>query len=79
MLGKKAKDKVTGLEGIITGRANYIYGCDQLLLMPTSTDGKAAEGAWFDVGRVEVIGEGISPESVRADKPGGPSQGPRRY
>ncbi len=25
--GKRAKDKITGFEGIITGKADYMYGC----------------------------------------------------
>ena len=28
-LGKKAKDKVTGFEGIITAKVIYLYGCAQ--------------------------------------------------
>lgn len=28
MLGKSVKDKITGLEGIVIGKATYIMGCD---------------------------------------------------
>ena len=72
-LGQKGRDKVTGFEGIIAGHADYLYGCDQYMLTPKSTDGKAAESCWFDDGRIEVISEGIDPESVKAKKNGGPN------
>jgi hypothetical protein len=75
-LGKKAKDKITGLEGIVTGRCEYLYGCTQYCIMPQATDNKAPEGSWYDEGRVEVIDEGIKAEEVRAKEDGGPSCGP---
>ena len=71
-LGQKAKDIITGFEGIITGRAQYIYGCDQYCLVPPVIDGKPGEGQWFDEGRLEIIGRGVLPEDVQVDKPGGP-------
>lgn len=71
-LGLRGRDKVTGFEGIITGRAQYIYGCDQYVLVPPVKDGKCGENQWFDEGRIEVLGPGLNAESVRVDKPGGP-------
>jgi hypothetical protein len=73
ILGKKVADKVTGLEGIVTGRAEYLYGCTQYCVVPVAKDGKA-DGSWFDEGRLEVIGNGILPEEVKAEKPGGPNR-----
>ncbi len=73
-LGKKAKDKITGFEGIITGRAQYLYGCDQYCIVPPAKDGKIEQGQWFDEGRVEVVGRGVLPEEVRVEKPGGPNR-----
>lgn len=73
-LGQKAKDKITGFEGIITGRASYLYGCDQYCLVPSvGTDGKMAEGQWFDEGRVLVTGPGVNATDVMVEKPGGPN------
>lgn len=73
-LGQKAKDKVTGFEGILTGMARYLYGCDQYCIVPPVIDGKIGDSQWFDEGRIEVIGKGILPEEVRVDKPGGPNR-----
>jgi hypothetical protein len=77
-LGKKAKDKITGFEGLLTGRAQYITGCDQYLLTPQVSDsGTLQESRWVDEGRVEVIGEGIYPGLVKIpDQNGGPAEWP---
>jgi hypothetical protein len=70
-LGKKAKDKVTGFEGIIIGRIEYLFGCNQYGLTPPAKDGKTNDTQWFDEGRIEVIGNGVSPKSVKVEKNGG--------
>ena len=49
-LGQKAKDKVTGFEGIIIGRCQYLTGCDQYGLVPPARDGKIEPAQWFDEG-----------------------------
>lgn len=73
-LGLKAKDKITGFEGILTGRAQYLYGCDQYCIVPPARDGKVGEVQWFDEGRIEITGKGISPKDVQVQKPGGPQR-----
>jgi hypothetical protein len=73
-LGLKAKDKITGFEGILIGRCEYLYGCDQYGIAPEAKDGKVNESHWFDEGRVQVIGNGVLPEEVIVDKPGGPNR-----
>jgi hypothetical protein len=70
-LGKKAKDKVTGFTGIITSKHFYLYGCAQYGVSPqVDKDGKIPDIRYFDEGRLEIIGEGIDPKSVQAEKPG---------
>lgn len=54
-LGITARDVITGFSGVITGRATYITGCDQYLIVPKSVDGKQAESAWFDEQRLEIV------------------------
>lgn len=70
-LGKKAKDKVTGFTGIIIGRIEYLFGCNQYGLAPEASEGVVKDTNWFDEGRIEVIGQGIAPEEVTTAKPGG--------
>lgn len=53
--GVKARDVVTGFEGIVTGKASYLTGCDQYLLAPpVDESGSSRDGKWFDVNRLEV-------------------------
>ena len=70
-LGKEAKDKVTGFQGIIIGKCNYLFGCNQYGISPKCKDGKIGETAWFDEGRIQILGPGISPEEVKVEKNGG--------
>lgn len=58
-LGVKARDKITGFEGIIIGRAQYITGCDQYVIAPKAKKGRCESAQWFDEGRVEVTGAGV--------------------
>lgn len=53
-LGSKAKDRITGFVGVITGHSRYITGCDQYLLNPPAKDGALVDSQWFDEQRLEV-------------------------
>lgn len=70
-LGKEAKDKITGFEGVIIAKVQYLFGCNQYCIVPKVKDGEIKSGEWFDEGRIEIIGSGIAPEEVRVDKNGG--------
>lgn len=72
-LGVKAKDKITGFQGIIIGRGDYLTGCNTYGLKPqVDKEGKTRKAEWFDEGSIEVIGKGIKAENVAAPKKGGP-------
>lgn len=74
-LGVKAKDKVTGFEGIITSRIEYLTGCAQFGLTPKAVDGKTLSTEYFDGERLEYVDEGIAPQSVTdSNNPGGPNR-----
>ena len=73
-LGQKGRDKITKFEGLITGRAQYLTGCDQYVLVPEVKDGKLETSQWFDEGRIEIIGPGITAAEVAAPAPGGPQR-----
>lgn len=56
VLGCKARDRVTGFEGVITTLSFDLYGCVQYILSPPmNSSGEIPQGAWFDVNRVEVL------------------------
>lgn len=60
-LGQTARDVVTGFEGVCMGKAQYLTGCNQVLLTPRglTSDGKRRDGEWFDEQRVVAIGEEV--------------------
>ncbi|MCL2174419.1 MAG: hypothetical protein FWB73_00090 [Treponema sp.] len=67
-IGKRARDKITGFEGIITCYANHITGCDSYSIQPRILEGKneIPESRAFDVGRIEILEDAVKPEQVAA-------------
>ncbi len=55
-LGDKARDKVTGFEGVCVCRSEYISGCARIALQPAvGEDGKIPEQGHFDEPMCEVV------------------------
>lgn len=52
--GDAVREKVTGFEGIITGTAFYITGCNQYLVVARSKDNAEGVGLWYDEGRLQL-------------------------
>lgn len=77
-LGKKAKDKVTGFKGIITGQAKHLTGCDTYGLTSTVNKDGNYHNNWFDEGRILIIEGGIDPDEVQRthDNKSGPCGDP---
>jgi hypothetical protein len=54
-MGSKVRDRITGFEGRVTCRTEYITGCTQILVVPkVKDDGSYQEAHWFDEQRLEV-------------------------
>lgn len=79
VLGQIYRDRITGFEGVATGRAEYITGCTQVLIAPpVKTDGTFIDCLWFDEQRLELWS---SDEPIRLDNgatPGPDKQAPIR-
>ena len=74
-LGQEARDKITGFKGTLIGRSQYITGCDQYAITPkVNAAGETKDSQWFDEGRIEIIGRGILPEEVKAERNGAPNR-----
>ena len=57
-LGFSVCDQITGFVGVVTGRAEYITGCTQCLVVPAcSPDGSYKSGEWFDEQRLTRLGD----------------------
>ena len=58
LLGKTAKDLITGFTGVVSSVSFDLYGCIQVALTPpVDKDGKLADGRWLDVNRLEILDE----------------------
>jgi hypothetical protein len=77
-LGQRAKDKITGFEGILIGHADYLTGCAQYLILPSAKDGEYKEGHWLDEGRIEVLGDAFEPEDVSSEGNGADREAPKK-
>jgi hypothetical protein len=55
-LGDLVKDKLTEFKGTAIARAEYLYGCVWVCVVPRGLhDDKPIEDAWFDEARLEVV------------------------
>ena len=56
MLGLVVRDKVTNFEGVVSSVSFDLYGCIQVVITPKiDGEGKAVDGRWFDINRIDVI------------------------
>ena len=78
LLGRTAKDRVTGFSGVVASISFDLYGCVQAVLTPPiDKDGKPQDGRWFDVNRLEMQGaERVMPVPMFAAKPANHDHGP---
>lgn len=77
-LGDKARDKITGLQGIAIARHDYLHGCTRWSIQPIELkDGKPVDYSTFDEPQLEVIEAGNVPAKT-GQEPGGPRDEPSR-
>jgi hypothetical protein len=79
-LGDKVRDKITGLEGIATGRFEWLYGCIRFAVQPSILhEGKPVEPSTFDQDQLEIVAEKVPALAAPAGaRPGGPKPDPKR-
>lgn len=64
-LGSKMRDKVTGLTGIVTGKAQYLSGIAKCLIEAHVCDpSKEGAAVWLDECRLEAVTENPTNEQV---------------
>ncbi len=73
-LGARARDTITGFEGTITGRCEYLTGCTQYCLKPTIDEktGAMRDAEWIDEQTLESVRATRKPASAKAS--GGPQK-----
>lgn len=70
-LGVKARDVVSGWEGTITSRHEYLNGCVRYEIAGTDKDGKP-EDFVFDEQQIEVLGDDGPLVNLQVTAAGGP-------
>jgi hypothetical protein len=77
-MGWRVRDSVTGYEGIVIGRTEWMYGCTRIGVQQAGLhEGKPRDPEWFDEQRLHVIEMAVvecSPESSAVT--GGPQRDP---
>ena len=73
--GDRARDTVTGFEGIVTAKTEWMNGCVRYALQSsTLKDGVPVDAFWVDEQTIEVVKE----EKIAAsDRRGGPQRDPK--
>lgn len=79
-LGDRAKDRISGFVGIVTGITEWLYGCRRIGLQGEKLkDGKPQETVWVDEGQAILVKpEVVKPFEVAATpvlSTGGPPRG----
>ncbi len=73
---QRVKDTITGFEGVITARTEYLNGCVQYCVKPTKLkeNGSMKDAEWFDEQQLEKVRR--TPTMARAEKKatGGPQR-----
>lgn len=84
-LGIRVKDVVTGFEGVVIGRTEWLTGCRTYGLQGEMRDGEVPEARWIDEVRLDLISDstlrlpGVSSGPVEvASLKGGPQPTPSR-
>ncbi len=56
-LGDTARDVITGLQGVVTARCQYLTGCTQFLVQPPGADkqGQPKGSHWVDEGKLAAV------------------------
>lgn len=56
-LGDKVKDNITGIEGVITAKVEYLNGLISFEVSPRYVPGQESESRWIDEKRIIVLHE----------------------
>jgi hypothetical protein len=71
-LGDRVRDRISGFEGIVTGKHEYLYGCRRVTVSPTELkEGKRIESDWLDEDQVDLVESAVIPAPSSAPERGG--------
>lgn len=71
-LGQRVRDRISGLEGIVIGRMEYLYGCTRIAVQPQDVkDGKPVESTFVDEPQLELLGDEFVADAEMSRPPEG--------
>lgn len=74
-LGDKVEDKVTGFEGTVVAKINYLNGCTQCQVQPKVNEkGEIPKTSWIDEPQLKIVVK--DPEGKVPPKGGGMREHP---
>jgi hypothetical protein len=79
-LWQTVTDRVSGFRGVVTGRCDYMTGCNRYQVTPkVGADGKWQDSVWFDEHVLDVDNsvDKMAIEQPAADKQGAYGSDPR--
>jgi hypothetical protein len=66
LLGRAARDRITGLSGIVIAHAQHLTGSERVLLQPRlKPNGDMTDPIWFDVERLVEDAGGVDASGFR--------------
>jgi len=80
-LGDQVRCSITGFEGVVVAKAQWLNGCQKLGVQSTELkDGQVRAIEWFDEQQVEMVKAARFGDLavVSGGRPGGPTQAPPR-
>jgi hypothetical protein len=74
VLGDHVKDSVTGFQGMIVARTQWLFGCKRAEVQPQRLDdtGSPVKSLWFDEAQL------LPDSGETSTSPGGPRDDPKR-
>jgi hypothetical protein len=68
-IGQTVVDRITGFKGVVTGRADFITGCNRYQVQPrVKEDGTYVESQWYDE-HILVVDTSVPRLNVVREKP----------
>lgn len=58
-LGATVRDRITGINGVVIAKVEYLFGCTQYGIQGPAENGKRNDADYLDWQRLEVLNEGL--------------------
>ena len=78
VLGCKARNKVTGFEGTVTGVIHYLTGCTHYGLTSMGTAKDESKTNWYDESEIDRVGASVVTLNKRSVPDSSPGPAPRK-